>query len=230
MGVSSKKLEVCAESVESALIAQTEGAYRVELCGSLIEGGTTPSYAQIKIAREKLSIKLYVIIRPRGGNFLYNGLEFDIMKEDIHKCGEIGCNGIVIGILHADGSIDKSRTAQLVAIAKSYSMGVTFHRAFDVCNDLFIGLNDVIETGCERILTSGGKSIAPEGTSVIKKLIELAGDRIIVMPGSGLTPENIVKVAKSTNAMEFHGTFKESTSFRTDPKKVQNALMAIGAI
>ena len=246
MSIDEKRLEICVDSVESALTAQNAGAYRVEFCDNLIEGGTTPSYGQLKIAKERLHIKLYVIIRPRGGNFLYSDTEFEIMKEDIRKCGEIGCDGVVIGILHSDGSIDRERTAQLVDIARSYSMGVTFHRAFDRCNDLLAGLEDVIDAGCERILTSGGKNSAPEGVVVIKRLIEEAGERITIMPGAGLTPENIAEVAESTGAVEFHGTFrslfngemeylnsdmtgeeKENTGFHTDPEKVRKALSAI---
>ena len=167
MSRSEKVVEVCVDSIESAVVAQSAGAYRVEYCDNLLEGGTTPSYGQLKIARKLLNIKLYVIIRPRGGNFLYNDIEFDIMKEDIRKCGEIGCDGVVIGILKADGSIDKERTTELTTIANSYSMGVTFHRAFDRCRDLNIGLEDVISTGCERILTSGGNDNASAGVAVI---------------------------------------------------------------
>jgi Uncharacterized protein involved in copper resistance len=246
MSIVEKRVEICVDSVESAVVAQSAGAYRVEFCDNLIEGGTTPSFGQLKIAREFLSIKLYVIIRPRGGNFLYSDIEFNVMKEDIRKCAEIGCDGIVIGILKADGSVDKERNAELVDIAKSYSMGVTFHRAFDRCRNLNIALEDVIATGCERILTSGGKNNVLAGASVIKKLIGSANDRITIMPGAGLTPENIREAAHLTGATEFHGTFRslikgnmeylnrdmkdedrENTTFRTDLGKVRIVLSTL---
>ena len=243
MGRSEKIIEVCVDSVESAIVAQSAGAHRVEFCDNLTEGGTTPSYGQLKIAREFLNIKLYVIIRPRGGNFLYSDIEFNIMREDIRKCGEIGCDGVVIGILCADGSIDKKRTTELTDIAKSYSMGVTFHRAFDRCCNLFAGLEDVIETGCERILTSGGKDNSLAGADVIRRLVESADGRITIMPGAGLTPKNIAEVAQLTGAGEFHGTFRslfegnmehinrdmageenENRNYRTDAEKVRAVL------
>jgi len=243
MSKTEKIVEVCVDSVESAITAQSSGASRVEFCDNLTEGGTTPSYGQLKVVRELLKIKLYVIIRPRGGDFLYSDIEFDIMKEDIRKCGEIGCDGVVIGILKADGSIDKERIKELVEIAKSYSMGVTFHRAFDRCRDLYTGLEDIIEVGCERILTSGGRDNVMDGATVIKKLIESAKGRIAIMPGAGLTPGNIAKAAESTGASEFHGTFRslfesgmkyknrdmideerESRTHRADPEKIRDAL------
>jgi copper homeostasis protein len=202
------KVEVCVDSPDSALAAQSAGACRVEYCTNLPEGGTTPSLAQIEIARKLLQIKLYVLIRPRGGDFLYNDVEFEIMKSDIHHCGKAGCDGVVIGILHADGSIDKVRCKELIDIAHSYSMGVTFHRAFDRCRNLFEGMEDIIDIGCERILTSGGKNTAPEGASIIRQLIQQADNRIIIMPGSGITPENAADIIKNTGATELHGTFK----------------------
>ena len=138
-------MEVCANSVRSALAAQEGGAIRVELCDNLPEGGTTPSYATIALAKKMLSIKVYPIIRPRGGDFLYSDLEFDLMKEDIKICKSLNCDGVVIGILKADGSVDKERCAELIAAAKP--MPVTFHRAFDMSNDLEKALEDIIELG-----------------------------------------------------------------------------------
>ena len=160
-------LEVCANSVTSALAAQNGGAIRVELCENLNEGGTTPSHGEISTARKLLHIKLYVLIRPRGGDFLYNSLEYDIMFADAKYCIEAGCDGIVIGLLNADGTIDKERCAGLVRLAKQLGVGVTFHRAFDMCADMDQALEDIIEMGCERILTSGGKSTAMEGARII---------------------------------------------------------------
>ena len=203
-----KILEVCVDSVGNALTAQSAGAYRVEFCANLPEGGTTPSPAQIEIARKQLQIKLYVIIRPRGGDFFYNETEFEIMKSDIHFCGKTGCDGVVIGMLHLDGTIDKERNGELVRIAQQYGMGVTFHRAFDRSADLFEAMETVIELGCERILSSGGYDTAIEGADVIRRLIEKAGERIIIMPGAGITPENACGLIQATGAKELHGTFR----------------------
>jgi copper homeostasis protein len=202
-------VEVCVDSINSALIAQTSGAYRVELCNNLPEGGTTPSFALIEMVRKQLTkTKLYVLIRPRGGDFLYNDLEFEIMKSDIHQCGKMGCDGVVIGLLNSDGTIDMERNSELINIAKRYSMGVTFHRAFDCCVDVLQGLEDVISLGCERILTSGGKNTAIEGAEIIAQLIKKANGRIIIMPGAGLTPENVENLINKTKATEIHGTFR----------------------
>jgi len=201
-------LEVCVDSVCNALTAQSAGAHRIEFCANLSEGGTTPSPAQIEIARKRLQIKLYVIIRPRGGDFLYNDTEFEIIKSDIHFCGKTGCDGVVIGMLHPDGTVDKERTGELVRIAHHYAMGVTFHRAFDRCVDLFQAMETIIEIGCKRILTSGGYDTAVEGVEVIRSLIEKAGEQIIIMPGSGITPENIAGLIQKTGAKELHGTFR----------------------
>ncbi|MGL5937973.1 MAG: copper homeostasis protein CutC [Phocaeicola sp.] len=203
-----RKIEVCVDSVQSALIAQKAGAYRVEFCDNLVEGGTTPSYGQLQVAREQLELKLYVIIRPRGGNFLYSDVEFEVMKADIIQCGKLKCDGVVIGLLMADGAIDTVRTKELVLLAQSYGMGVTFHRAFDRCNDLIKGLEEVIACGCERILTSGGRESAAEGAEVIRQLIERAGTRIVIMPGAGITPDNVAQVAAQTGANELHGTLR----------------------
>ncbi|MDR1951274.1 MAG: copper homeostasis protein CutC [Bacteroidales bacterium] len=202
-------LEICVDTINSALIAQSAGAHRVELCTNLLEGGTTPSFALIEMARKQLTkTKLYVLIRPRGGDFWYNDLEFEIMKSDIHQCGKIGCDGVVVGMLNGDGTIDMTRNLELIDLAKRYSMGVTFHRAFDRCADLFQGLEDVINLGCERILTSGGKNTAIEGVSTLTQLIEKANHRICIMPGAGITPENAAELIEKTGATEIHGTFR----------------------
>jgi copper homeostasis protein len=201
-------LEVCTDSVEGACIAQQSGAYRIELCNNLIEGGTTPSPALIRMVRESVKIKVYVLVRPRGGDFLYNSVDFEIMKSDIRYCGEAGCDGVVVGILLPDGSVDKKRCRELIAIAQTYAMGVTFHRAFDRCNDLFQAMEDIIAMDCERILTSGGYDTAIEGTTVIRQLREKAQDRIRMMPGAGITPENAGKLIIQTGLHEIHGTFR----------------------
>ncbi|HEY4325317.1 MAG TPA: copper homeostasis protein CutC [Mucilaginibacter sp.] len=201
-------LEVCANSVTSALAAQNGGALRVELCENLLEGGTTPSHGEILLARKLLHIKLYVLIRPRGGDFLYTDLEYDVMTADIRYCIEAGCDGIVIGILNADGTIDKKRCSELVSLAKQCGMGVTFHRAFDMCKDMDQALEDIIEMGCERILTSGGKTTAMEGSSTIANLIKKAAGRITIMPGSGINENNAADLVRFTGASELHSTAK----------------------
>jgi copper homeostasis protein len=201
-------LEICADSVSNAFVAQSAGAQRIEFCAGLPEGGTTPSPAQIKEARKLLHIPLYVLIRPRGGDFLYDDLEFDIMKSDIHFCGQTGCDGVVIGLLRLDGTVDAERSRELTAIARQYTMSVTFHRAFDRSNNLFQAMETIIELGCERILTSGGYDKATEGAEIIRQLIEKAGKRIIIMPGSGITPENAGELIRKTGLKEIHGTFR----------------------
>jgi copper homeostasis protein len=199
-------LEVCANSVTSALAAQNGGALRVELCENLFEGGTTPSYGEILMARKLLHIKLYVLIRPRGGDFLYTDLEFNIMMADIRYCIEAGCDGVVIGMLNDDGTIDKARCGEMITLAKQWGLGVTFHRAFDMCADLYQSMEDIIELGCERILTSGGKSTAMEGAYNIARLISKAASRISIMPGSGVSESNVADLVRFTGATEVHSS------------------------
>lgn len=199
-------LEVCANSVTSALAAQAGGAVRVELCENLYEGGTTPSYGEILMARKLLHIKLYVLIRPRAGDFLYTDLEFNIMMADIRYCIEAGCDGVVIGMLNADGTIDKARCSEMVSLARQWGLGVTFHRAFDMCADMDTALEEIIEMGCERILTSGGKSTAMEGAYNIARLISKAASRIKIMPGSGVNEKNAADLVRFTGATEIHSS------------------------
>lgn len=213
-------LEVCANSAVSAVAAQDGGAVRVELCENLLEGGTTPSPAQISLARKLLNIKLYVLIRPRGGDFLYSDTELEIMKQDIQYCVQAGCDGVVIGILNADGTVDKPRCTELIKIAKSKGLGVTFHRAFDMCSDMNQALEDIIELGCERILTSGGRSTAVEGVNVIAHLIEKAAGRISIMPGAGVNETTVADIAHFSGATEVHSSarkdIKSAMTFRND--------------
>lgn len=197
-------LEICASSVASCIAAQQGGAHRIELCDNLPEGGTTPSYATIALAREKVDIDIYPIIRPRGGDFLYDELEFSIMQKDIAVCKQLGCNGVVIGLLTAEGKVDVPRTRLLVE--QAWPMGVTFHRAFDMTEDPLQALEDIITTGCERILTSGQRNTAPEGTDLLKTLVKQAAERIIIMAGSGVRANNIEMLVKETGATEFHTT------------------------
>lgn len=218
-------MEVCANSVRSALAAQEGGAIRVELCDNLPEGGTTPSYAQIALAKKTLSIKVYPIIRPRGGDFLYSELEFNLMKEDIKICKSLNCDGVVIGILKANGSVDKERCAELIEAAKP--MPVTFHRAFDMSNDLEKALEDIIELGCERILTSGGEASAIKGADVLAKLIKQAEGRIIIMPGAGVSANNISDIIKITGAKEFHASARHAVK---SEMQFRNPRLSMGSI
>ncbi len=198
------KLEICCFNLSSALIAQDAGADRVELCAAPAEGGTTPSLGVIRTARERLHIELYPIIRPRGGDFLFSDTEFRIMQQDVILCREAGCDGVVIGLLHADGSVDRDRCARLVELA--YPLGVTFHRAFDWTADPYQALETIIDIGCERILSSGQRPTAPEGAELIGDLVKRADQRIIIMPGSGLRAANIAALAQCTGASEYHSS------------------------
>lgn len=198
------KLEVCVDSIESALVAQSCGADRVEYCDNLNEGGTTPSYGQILSARNNLSLKLHVLIRPRGGDFLYSSMEYDIMRRDIEICGERGVDGIVAGILLPNGEIDIDRTAKLFEFA--YPMSATFHRAFDMCIDPEQGLEDVIATGADRLLTSGSKNSAANGIEMIRELVQQAGNRIIIMAGGGINTSNAEEIIRQTMVREIHLT------------------------
>jgi Uncharacterized protein involved in copper resistance len=214
------KLEIIGFNIGSCIVAQQAGANRIELCDNPAEGGTTPSFGFIKAARNKLSIELYVMIRPRGGDFLYSDEEFEIMVDDIDMCKQLNCDGIVTGILNKDGSIDKKRTALLVNYA--YPLGVTFHRAFDRTRDPLQALEDVIDIGCERILTSGLQPKATDGVPMLKQLITQSDERIIIMPGSGVNAENIIHLAETTGATEFHSS---AGNFKYSDMEYENALM-----
>lgn len=199
-------LEVCANSATSAIAAQAGGAKRVELCNNLHQGGTTPSHGHIMIARKELHIQLYALVRPRSGDFLYTKDEFQVLLSDARQCIQLGCDGIVIGIMNKDGSIDKERNGQVVNMARQHGLGVTFHRAFDVCANMEQALEDIIELGFERVLTSGGKSSAIEGASVIKHLIDQANGRIAIMAGGGITESTVADLVRFTNTTEIHSS------------------------
>jgi len=215
-------LEVCANSYTSALAAQNGGAKRVEFCDNLAEGGTTPSYAQISLAKKNLSIEVWPIIRPRGGDFLYSDIEFELMKEDIKTCKSLNCEGVVIGILKADGTIDKERCAELIELAKP--MDIAFHRAFDMSNDMGQALEDLISLKIKRVLSSGGASSAIIGAEKLAELIKKANGRITIMPGAGINETNIQQLIDKTGATQFHASAKEfvasKMTFRNNESKM----------
>ena len=196
------RIEACVNSVESAIEAEAGGANRVELCDNLFDGGTTPSFGAIEAARGALGIDLNVIIRPRGGDFLYSDLELDIMKADVVAARTAGANGVVFGILKADGSVNVEQSQELVELAEP--MSTTFHRAFDMCADPLVALEDLIALGIDRVLTSGQRPSAMEGASLARKLVDEAHGRIIVMPGVGIDESNIAELIGLTGATEFH--------------------------
>ena len=200
-------LEICAYSVEGAIAANKGGANRIELCDNLPEGGTTPSAATIELARSNVSIDMNVIIRPRGGDFCYTDIEFDTMRRDIEIAKSLDVNGVVFGILLDDGSIDVDRTRSLVELARP--MNVTFHRAFDMAKEPIMALDQVIETGADRILTSGQQNSAHKGIELLKELVSIANEKIIIMPGSGINDLNILEIASATGAVEFHMSAKK---------------------
>jgi copper homeostasis protein len=221
-------LEVCAGSLTSALNAQAGGAHRIELCDNLDEGGTTPSPGVIIQAVRLLTIPVFVLIRPRPGDFIYSDAEFGAMKEDILFCKTHGAKGVVLGILKADGSVDTERTGELVELARP--MKVTFHRAFDLTAEPFQALEDIISLGIERILTSGQASNAIDGADLIKQLNNRSNNRIIIMPGSGITEKNVTELIRITGAMEIHGSLRSLVEGRmeTDIEKVR-ALLSLSS-
>ncbi len=217
-------LEVAVFNIESAIAAEAAGANRLELCENPNEGGTTPSYGTLSVVSSIISIPVFPIIRPRGGDFLYSRAEFDVMKNDIRLCKELGFAGVVIGLLLPDGSIDKERTKELVQLAAP--MDVTFHRAFDRCNDPLRGLYDIIETGCKRILTSGQVPSAPDALNLLQTLVHEAGDNIIIMPGSGVRGNNIATIKTATKAKEFHSSARKvvPTAMQYEKESMQENL------
>jgi len=215
-------LEIATNDYASTAAAVKGGADRIELCSALSEGGLTPSYAIIIKCRNDFSLPIFPIIRPRGGDFLYTEEEFEIMKKEVLLCKQAGCDGIVTGFLHADGSIDKKRISAIVQLA--YPLEVTFHRAFDRCKDPFKSMEDIIDAGCQRILTSGQEPKATDGIELIEQLVKAADDRIIIMPGSGVRKENIKDLAEKTGATEFHSSL--SSTIKSDMQFIHPAFAA----
>ena len=217
-------VEACVDSIESALAAARGGAHRLELCANLIEGGTTPSAGTLAVCRARLDIPIFVLIRPRGGDFLYSAAELAVMLEDIRRAQQTGAQGVVTGVLRADGEIDADRTGELIAAARP--LHVTFHRAFDVCRDASRALETLVALGVERVLSSGQAATAPEGAETIARLVRQAAGRIGVLPGGGVTPDNAAALVRATGVTEVHltgaGVHQSGMTFRAPRVELGN--------
>jgi len=219
------QIEICCGSIQSVANAKAGGAVRVELCQGLIEGGTTPSPAMIDFAVRELGMKAFVLVRPRSGDFCYNGLEIKTMEADVTYCKQAGVAGIVVGFLHPDGTIDTELTRRFVEL--SAPLPVTFHRAFDCCTEPLKALEQIIECGCARILTSGCQPTAVEGADMLRQLVKQADGRITILAGSGITPENAAALKQKTSAPEIHGSCKITRldgAWETDAEAVRMLL------
>lgn len=200
------KVEICIDSVESAIAAERGGAQRVELCSDLLEGGITPGAGLIASVRSRIAIDLFVMIRPRGGDFCYTDFEFQVMQEEIAHARQLGVDGIVMGLLDEQGRVDVERTRNLVELAQP--LPVTFHRAIDMTPDPLAALEDVVATGASRILTSGGAPNVTRGVRQIARMVEAAAGRIAIMPGGGITVANLATIAETSGATEFHASVR----------------------
>jgi copper homeostasis protein len=218
-------IEVCVDSVASALAAERGGAGRLELCSDMFEGGITPSVGLVQQVRAKTSIAVRVMIRPRGGDFCYTSEEFETMQRDIVAAKQVGADGVVLGILHADGSVDTERTRQLVELARP--LPVTFHRAFDMSADLFRALDVICETGADRLLTSGGAQTSTQGIHSIAALVQAAGDRIVIMACGGINDTNAAGIIGQTGVREIHVGLRHSAP---SPMLHRNSNISVGVI
>jgi copper homeostasis protein len=217
-------IEICVDSLASALAAQRGGARRVELCSDLLEGGITPSAGLVELVREKITIGLHVMIRPRGGDFCYTAEEFETMRRDIGVAKRLGVDGVVFGILKADASVDVERTRELVELARP--LGVTFHRAFDVSGDLLRALEDVRASGVDRLLTSGGERTVDQGAAMIAALVKASRGRIAIMACGGISARNAAAVIDQTGVKEIHAGLRSAIE---NQSLVQNSRVSIGA-
>jgi copper homeostasis protein len=201
-------LEISVDSVESAVAAESGGAQRIELCSALAEGGLTPSLGLIRAVRSRSRICVHIMIRPRAGDFLYSDDDFSVMRDDIALAAQCAVDGIALGLLTADGNVDVERTRELVELARP--MEVTFHRAFDMVRDLDHALEEVIQTGADRILTSGGEPTALLGCEHIRKLVRVSDGRIRIMAGGRVRAENVRRIAQITGVLEFHAALRHA--------------------
>jgi copper homeostasis protein len=225
VSVNDLTVEVCVDSMDSAIAAERGGANRLELCGSLVEGGVTPSAALIATARQKISIGLHVMIRPRAGDFYYSADEFEVMRRDVLMAKQLGVGGVVFGILDADANIDIQKTRALVDLARP--LKVTYHRAFDMSADLFRSLEQVMETGADRILTSGGAQTAVAGAATVRRLIEQAGKRAVIMACGGINNQNVQAVVKETAVREIHVGLRTPAA---SPMRYRNEDISMGSL
>jgi len=221
------ELEICVDSVGSAIAAELGGAQRVELCSALAEGGLTPSLGMIRAVRSRIQIGIFAMIRPRGGDFLYSDEEFSIMRDDIALAASAGADGVVLGLLTPDGNVDVERTRKLVEEAHSIAPGVevTFHRAIDMARDLQTALEDVIETGANRVLTSGSAQNAVLGSANIASLVKAAKNRIGIMICGNVREENVQQIAQATGAHEFHASLRKAVA---SPVQYRNSELSLG--
>ncbi|TCJ19159.1 copper homeostasis protein CutC [Flaviaesturariibacter flavus] len=216
-------IEIATTDFSTTAAAVAGGADRIELCAALSEGGITPSHGMMRVCRESFEVALFPIIRPRGGDFHYSDEELEVMLDDVRYARSVGCDGVVLGLLKKDGTLPRRKLARLVKAA--YPMEVTFHRAFDRCADPFEMLEQLVEAGVQRILTSGQKPTAPEGSAVLRQLVEQADHRIIIMPGSGVRADNVKELQKATGAEEFHSSLR---SRRESPMQFRHPSFGAG--
>lgn len=221
-------LELCAFNIQSCRIAQQNGAGRIELCAEPQVGGTTPSHGLITFALQELNIPVFPMIRPRGGNFVYDSDDLEIMRRDIEVCKQLGCTGIATGVLLPDGRIDTAAMKQIVD--RAYPMAVTCHKAFDRTPDAFEALESVIAAGCTRVLTSGLCRTAEEGIPILTDLVKKAAGRVIIMPGGSVRSSNIARLQRQTGAAELHSSalINKDQDYIADAAEVRGLVAALG--